>query len=185
MADLVAELLRSGESVPSDVMKDLRSAKTMIEILKVDRSRSEHLLRIEEYLKGVESYVIPAAKMKFGEEYADEWLKRILEAQSTVRARKEEPGRRLPIGIPRDRFWIRMEPSREMPKEKIERLAEEEGLDCRTERDGYILVYGQEGRLKRFVRRTAEILRESESSSPKMVEKGSRQKGARGSAKPL
>lgn len=171
MADLVAELVRSGESVPSNVMKDLRSAKTMIEILKADQSRSEHLLRIEEYLKGVESYVIPAAKTKFGEEYANEWLKSILEAQSTVRARKEEPGRRLPIGIPRDRFWIRIEPSREMPKEKIERLAKEEGLDSRPERDGYILVHGQESRLKRFVRRTAEILRESESSSPKMVEK--------------
>lgn len=162
MADLVAELQRSGESVPSEVMKDLRSAKTMIEILKVDQSRSEHLLRIEEYLNNVESYVMPAAKMKFGEEYADEWMKKTLEAQRTVRALKEEPTGRFPIGIPRDRLWVRMEPSKEMPKEKIERLAKEEGLDFRTEEDGYILVYGEENRLKRFVRKTAELLRESE-----------------------
>jgi len=162
MADLVAELRRSGESVPSEVMKDLRSAKTMIGILKADQSRSEHLLRIEGYLKGVESYVIPAAKTKFGEEYADEWLKRILEAQGTVRALKEEPARRFPIGIPRNRLWVRMEPSGEMPREEIERLAKEEGLEFRTEEDGYILVYGEHNRLKRFVRKTAELLHESE-----------------------
>ena len=170
MADLVAELRRSGELVPSDVMKDLRSAKTMIEILKVDKSRSECLLRVEEYLNNVESYVMPAAKMKFGEEYANEWMKRILEAQSTVRARREEPTRRFPIGIPRDKLWVRMEPSNEMPKGKIKRLAKEEGLDFRTENDGYILVYGEESRLKTFVKKTAELLRDSEGPSPDRVE---------------
>lgn len=177
MADLVAELRRSGESVPSDVVRDLRSARTMIEIFKVDRSRSENLLRIEEYLSNVESYLTPAAGRRFGEDYADQWMKSIVEAQRSVRPTETEPTRRFPIGIRRDKSWVRMEPSREMPVEKIERFAEGEGLEFRTEKDGYLLVYGEKNALKRFVKKTAELLREKGSSSPNKTGNMHQEKG--------
>ncbi len=171
MADLVRELRRSGESVPSDVMRDLRSAKTMIEILKVDPSRSEHVLRIEEYLNSVESYLMPSAKRKLGEERVDQWMKRILEARKSVRAWEREPTRRLPIGIPRDKLWVRMEPSREMSTKKIERIAEEEGLEFRTGKDGRVLVYGEDESVKQFVRKIAQIIRGKGSPYPNQVER--------------
>jgi hypothetical protein len=167
MADLVRELRRSGESVPSDVMKDLHSAKTMIEILKVDPSRSEHILRIEEYLNNVESHLMPSAKRKLGEDRVDQWMKRILEARKSVQGRKREPTRMPPIGIPRDKLWVRMEPTREMSTKKIERIAEEEGLDFRTGKDGRVLVYGEEESVKQFVRKIAQIIRERGESIPK------------------
>jgi len=167
MADLVAELRRSGESVPSRVMKDLRSAKTMMEILKVDRSQPDHLLRTEEYLNSVESHLVPVAKRRLGEAYIDEWTKRIVEAQKTVQPRDTEPTARFPIGIPRDKAWARIEPSREVPRRKIEQFAQEEELDFKVEKDGYILIYGEEKSLKRFVRKTADLLRQKRGSSPK------------------
>jgi len=163
---LVAELRKSRESVPSSVMKDLRSAKTMIEILKVDPSRSEHLLRIEEYLNNVESYLAPAAREKFGQEYVDQWMERVVEARKSDQPWEAESTRRFPVGIPRAKTWVRMESSREMPEERIEQLAEEGGLGFRTEKDGYVLIYGEEARLKRFVRKTAELLREGRRSFP-------------------
>jgi hypothetical protein len=34
LADLLAELQEKGETIPADVINDLRSAKTMIQVLK-------------------------------------------------------------------------------------------------------------------------------------------------------
>ena len=62
MADLIMELKRRGESIPPRVMNDLRSAKTMIEIAKIDRSSPQVTMRIEEYLNNLEAYLLPIAR---------------------------------------------------------------------------------------------------------------------------
>jgi len=165
LADLAAELRKSGESIPPAVVRDLRSAKTMIEVLKVDRSRAENLLRIEEYLGSVESHLLSAAKRKLGEEYADGWLVKIAEAQRTIRTCEPKPPRRFPIGIPRDKSWVRIEPSAEITLEKIKKFSKEIGLGLKTQRDGYVLVYGEEDKVKRFIHMTADRFRRGVSSS--------------------
>ncbi|MCW4020485.1 MAG: DUF2096 family protein [Candidatus Bathyarchaeota archaeon] len=157
MADLLAELRRTGETVPAKVMRDIRAAKTMIEILKVNQSRSENLLRIEEYLNNVESYLVPAAKSRFGTEYVEEWMNKIVEAQKSVQAWEPKPPKRFPVGIPRDKRWVRIEPSEEIPIEKIKHLSKELGLKNKTQEDGYVLVYGEEDKVKEFVKKTAKI----------------------------
>jgi hypothetical protein len=169
LADLVAELRKSGESVPSDVIRDLRSAKTMIEILRMDQSRSQNLLRIEEYLSNVESYLVPVAKRKFGERYADEWVEKVVEAQRSVRACEKKPPARLPVGIPRDKRWVRIMPSVEIPIEKIKQLSEEIGLKHMAQKDGYVLVYGEESKVRIFVNETAKLFPKSGSPSSTIV----------------
>lgn len=161
MSDLVADLRKSGGFVPPQVMRDLRAAKTMIEIVRMDRSRSENLLRIDEYLANVESYLVPAAKRRLGQEYVDAWMDKLAEAQRSVQMWEMEAPRRLPVGVPRDKRWVRIKPSEEAPIEKIERLSEEMGLGHRIQEDGYVLVYGEEDEVKEFVKKTAELLRES------------------------
>jgi len=47
LADLVTELRKSGESIPPYLVKDLRSARTTIQILNVDRENLDHISRIE------------------------------------------------------------------------------------------------------------------------------------------
>ena len=62
MADLIRDLKRRGESIPPQIMKDLRSMKTMIEIAKIDRSNPNVISRISEYLNNLESYLMPMAR---------------------------------------------------------------------------------------------------------------------------
>jgi len=157
LADLAADLRKSGESMPADVMKDLRNAKTMIEILKLDRSRSENLLRIEEYLNNVESYLVPIAARKFEKKYVDEWMSKIVEAQGSIQSFEREPLKRFPIGIPRDKRWIRIKPSEDIPTEKIKQFSKEIGLNHKIQEDGYVIVYGEEDKVKEFVKKTAKL----------------------------
>jgi hypothetical protein len=161
MADLVSELKKSGESIPDYVMRDLRAAKTMVEILKVDPSRTENLLRIEEYFSKVESYIVPAANRKLGEQYVHEWLSKVAEAQRTRQSWKPQPPKRFPVGVPRDKQWIRLEPTNQLPMEKIKRMSKQLGLKSATQDDGCILIIGADEQVKEFVRRTAQLLRKA------------------------
>ena len=71
--ELLIELQKRGEKIPADVMKDLRSAKTIIQVLKADPSHLESSSRIDTYLRSVESYAILTAE-KLG--IAEKWLKK-------------------------------------------------------------------------------------------------------------
>lgn len=159
MADLVAELRKVGESVPAEVMRDLRSAKIMIEILKVDRSRLENVQRIEEYLSNVESYLLSAARRKFGERYAEDWMEKVVEAQKSVQLFEKEPSLKFPVGVQRDRRWVRVKPSTEIPTSRIKQLSEKIGLEVRTQENGLVLVYGEESKVKRFIDELAQLFR--------------------------
>lgn len=161
MADLVSELKKSGESIPDYVMKDLRAAKTMMEIMKADPSRTENLLRTEEYFSKVESHIVPAAKNKLGEQYVHEWLSKVAEAQRTRQSWEPQPPKRFPVGVPRDKQWIRLEPTIELPMEKIKRMSKQLGLKLATQDNGCILIIGADEQVKEFVKRTAQLLRKA------------------------
>ena len=56
--DLLTALQRKGEKIPAQVTTDMRSAKTLIEIVKVDPNKHENLPRIEKCLENVEFHLI-------------------------------------------------------------------------------------------------------------------------------
>ena len=160
MSDLIAELRKSGETIPTKVMSDLRAAKTMMEVHKVDQSRSENLLRIEEYLTNLETYLVPMANRRFGKEYIDVWLKKLEETHT--QSPKWEPRfpKNFPVGVPRESKWIRVEASEKISTEKIKHLAKQIGLKSKTQTDGCVLLFGKEQKLKQFVKNVAKLLRE-------------------------
>lgn len=160
MSNLIAELRKSGEEIPMKVMNDLRAAKTMIEIHKIDQSRSENLLRIEEYLANLESYLVPLTKKRLGEEQMNKWLDNLAETQRHAPVWESKPSKGFPIGVPRDSRWVRIEPSDKIPIEKIKHLTRQIGLKSKIQSDRYIIVFGEEQKLKQFVRNMAEILRQ-------------------------
>ena len=160
ISNLIAELRKSGEEIPMKVMSDLRAAKTMIEIHKVDQSRSENLLRIEEYLANLESYLVPLVKKRLGEEQMNKWLSNLAETQRRASVWESKPSKGFPIGVPRDSRWVRIEPSDKIPIEKIKHLTRQIGLKSKIQSDRYIIVFGEEQKLKQFVRNMAEILRQ-------------------------
>jgi len=159
LADLITEFRRRGETIPSDVMEDLRAAKTMIKVLMADPTHIENVPSIEVYLGNVESYLIFEAQKKFGSEFAEEWMQKIRESREIKAEReKPEPSSRFVPGLPKGKKWVRVQVSKETPEREIKKLAEETGLSSKMHRDGYLLVYGDDEKLKHFIKKTAERL---------------------------
>lgn len=160
--ELIMEFRKKGETIPPEVMADLRAAKTLLHVLRADPTKMESVPTIEMYLGNVESYLIFTAQTRFGSEFVSHWMKKLREEREKpdAEAAAETASKFVP-GLPRGKTWVRVQVSEETPKEKIEELAEESGLDCRMQDDGYILVYGEGEKLKRFIKITAVKLRVS------------------------
>lgn len=158
---LVVELRKRGETIPINVIEDLRAAKTMIQVLKADPTHTENIPSIEMYLGNVESYLIFEAHKKVGAEFAEDWMKKLREARKTVRMGGEEPLERVPRfvpGVPKDQKWLRVQVSDDTPKSDIAKIAAECGLSTKMQPDGYVLVYGDESQIKLFIQKTGEKL---------------------------
>jgi len=159
LADLLTELRKKGEKIPTHVINDLRSAKTMIQVLKADPTHIENIPRIEIYLRNVESYAIFIVQEKLGTEFVERWLRKLEKAKKTKIEEKEEATPRFVPGLPRDKNWVRIQISEDTPKEDVERLAKENKLSCKMQKNGYMLVYGDGESIKSFVKKLAEKLR--------------------------
>ncbi|MEM2952865.1 MAG: DUF2096 family protein [Candidatus Bathyarchaeia archaeon] len=152
--DMVQDFRKRGIAVPANVVSDLRYAKTLINVLKTDPSRLETSQMIEEYLRNVEAYLISQGREKLGTGYVESWLKRLDEASMTLFNEEEEEARFIP-GVPREQRWIRVKPSEELTVETLKALAEELKLSFDVQKDGCLLVYGEEERVKDFVKKMA------------------------------
>jgi hypothetical protein len=160
LADLLTELQKRGEKIPAAILNDLRSAKTMIQVLKADPTHTENISRIDTYLRSVESYAIFAAE-KLGTETVEEWLKKLKDTKTVKKKEDRAAGSRFSLGVPRDKSWIRIKISDDTPLGDVKNLVKESKLSCKMQENGYILVYGNEKNIKSFVRRMAEQFRGS------------------------
>jgi len=158
--DLIIEFRKKGETIPPEVMADLRAAKTLTHVLKADPTKKENVPTIEMYLGNVEAHLVLAAQAKFGSEFVNRWMKKLKEAREKpdVEMPAETASKFVP-GLPRGQHWVRVQVSEETPKEEIEELVKEIGLACKMQDDGYMLVYGEGEKLKYFIKRTAAKLR--------------------------
>jgi len=158
---LVVEFMKRGEAIPADVIEDLRSAKTLIQVLKADPTHEENVPSIEMYLGNVESYLIFEAHRKFGTEFAEMWMQKLREARQTMRTEEEtqpETASKFVSGVPRDQKWLRVKVSTEMPQAGIRRIAGECGLSTKIQPGGYMIVYGDDTKIKLFIQKTGEKL---------------------------
>jgi len=160
LADLLTELQERGEKIPADVINDLRSANTMIQVLKADPTHTENISRIDTYLRSVESYAIFAAE-KLGTETVEEWLKKLKDTKTVKKKEGRAAGSRFSLGVPRDKSWMRIKISDDTPLEDVKNLVKESKLSCKMQENGYMLVYGDEKNIKSFVRMMAEQFRGS------------------------
>ena len=159
LADLLIELQKRGENIPADVMNDLRSAKTIIQVLKANPTHIESIYRINTYLRNVESYAIFTAE-KLGTEIVEEWLKKLKETKRIKDQKKGNAVRFIP-GVPRDKSWVRIQISEDTPQENVEKLVKESRLLHKMQKNGHMLVYGNEENIKNFVKGMAEQFRGS------------------------
>jgi|SRR5271157_3639194 len=149
----VADFKKEGVAVPTEIVRDLKSAKTTMKILKANSTIGENMQKIEEYLTKVESYLVSEGEKSFGRAYVDELLKRREEAGRKVE-NEEETESRFVSNLPREHRWIRLAPSKELPLETLRSLASESNLSHVIQK-GYLVVYGSESALKTFVRKIA------------------------------
>ncbi len=161
--EMIIEFRKRGESVPANVIDDLRAAKTMMQVWKADPKRTENIPSIEAFLGNVESYLVFTGQEKFGAEFVEKWMANLREVRKTLRTGRTEetlePASKFVAGLPRGKKWIRVQVSTETPKSDIKRLAAESGLLTKTQTDGYVLVYGEDHKLKLFVQKISERLR--------------------------
>lgn len=154
LEEMITDFRKRRITIPAEVMNDLKSAKTMITILKADASCGETIQKIEEHLGSVESYLISEGQKMLGTEYVDEWLRRLDEASREPPEEEEEEKRFIP-GVSREQKWIRVKPSAELSLEKLKLLAGQSKLSYKTQNDGYLLVYGEDDCIKAFVKKMA------------------------------
>jgi hypothetical protein len=154
LEEMVTDFKKRGVAVPAQIVDDLKSAKTIIRVLKADPSRGENAQKIEEYLGKVESYLVSEGQRRFGQAYADEWLELRDQAARKIVDEEKEEIRFIP-GLPREQKWIRLTLSNELPLEKLETLANESNLSYNVQTDGCLLVFGPDMVLKDFVRKIA------------------------------
>jgi hypothetical protein len=159
LADLLTELRKKGEKIPPDVINDLRSAKTMIQILKADQTHIESIPRIETYLRNVESYAVLVAQEKLGTEFVERWLRKLEKAKKTEIEEKKKVTPRFVPGLPRDKNWVRIQISEDTPREDVESLVKENKLLCKMQKNSYMLVYGNGESIKSFVKKMAKKFR--------------------------
>lgn len=154
LEEMTADLKRKGITIPAEIISNLRSAKTLINVLKADPTCVETSQKIEEYLLNVESFLVSEVQKKLGAEYVEKWLKKLDEASKKLVDEEKEEARFIP-GMPREQKWIRVKPTPELPIEKIKKLAEESKLSHEIQSDGCLLVYGEDSRIKEFVKKMA------------------------------
>lgn len=157
LADLLIELHKRDEKIPAEVMNDLRSAKTMIKVLRADTTHTENISRIETYLRRVESYGIFTAE-KYGTDLVEEWLKKLKKIEK-VKGKEKKVASRFIFGVPRDKNWVRIEISEDISSEDIRKLIKESEVSYKMQENGYIFVYGKGENIKSFMKRMTEKFR--------------------------
>ncbi|MBT8171682.1 DUF2096 domain-containing protein [Candidatus Bathyarchaeota archaeon] len=157
LANFLTELKKNGKKIPANVVKDLRSAKTIIQVRKVDPTHRETISRIDKYLRNVESYCIFAAE-KLGTDIAEKWLEKLEEIKIDNNKIKQKSPRFIQ-GIPKNMKWLRVKTSEDTPQEKVKKLVKENNLFYKKQENGYILVYGNEKCFNSFVESMTEQFR--------------------------
>jgi hypothetical protein len=157
LSNMITELRRKGETIKPEIMTDLRSAKTLIEVWKADSTCTECVPKIETYLENVESSLMLIAYEKFGVEFAEEWMKKLKEAREKTQL-ELKPKEQLQ-SIPKGKKWIRIQISMETPEKMIRELTKEHKLKYKKQENGYILVYGEEEKIKALLQDVAKNLR--------------------------
>jgi hypothetical protein len=160
LEDLIEEFRKHGETIPPEIMEDLRAAKSLIQVSRAKPSSSEDSIRIEVYLNNIEFYLIPKAQEKFGQTFADEWMKKLEKArkEATEEAEGSSVSKFLP-GMPRDTPWVRVKLSDDIKQDIVEAFAKESELRTSDKESGYLLVYGEQEKLKTFMKKMTERFR--------------------------
>ena len=165
LEEIITDLRGKGIVVPSETMTELRSARTLINVLEADPNCVDINEKIDECLLGVESYVMSKGQMMFGMEYVEEWSKRLIQVEEENLKERKDDKKLLP-NIPRGEKWIRINPST-LPIDETKKFAGELHLSCIDQNEGFLLVHGEDESLRALVKKIAAKYEEKQSDTNK------------------
>lgn len=153
---LLKHLINKGETIPKDVLKDLRSAKTLIQIYKMKPEDSETVRKIEKYLDNVEFQLVFAVQKIEGEKSAEEWMRKLERSRMPTMEIEEPSVSRAVYGVPRDKKWVRVKLDTDLTEEEIIEAAKEFGLEVKAKEGQWVTVFGEETDIKSFIKKIAD-----------------------------
>lgn len=158
---LIKELRRRGETIQPEVIRDLRLTKSLIHVARAKQQHETDFLQIEVYLNNIEFHLITKAQEKFGQIFAEKWMKKLEKARKEA-TEEERPGSTASKFFPsmsRNMPWVRVKLSNNIKQDIVEELAEGSGLRTSGKESGYLLVYGEQEKLKIFMKKMTERFR--------------------------
>ena len=156
LANLAGVMQGKGEKIPKKIMKDLKSAKTLISVFRADPSHIQIISKIEAYLGNVEAHLLYVAENKIGKQFAEQWLRDLSEARKRAFEPKPITPSKFVPGLPRGEHWVRVQITDDIKKDSVERMAKNLKLSFKMQEDGYLLVYGERENIKALIRKIAE-----------------------------
>jgi hypothetical protein len=157
LEDMLIAIKKRNVTVPANVMEDLRAAKSMIKLACVEgKGSGEAIQKAEELTANVEAYLINEVQTIFGPDLADQWLRRLEEANAET-CDEPKSDDQFVTGVPRDQKWVRVEPIDTLSTERIQQIAKEQNLTVNSQKDGRLVVFGKPESIKAFLKKmTAE-----------------------------
>jgi hypothetical protein len=152
LENMMIELKKKGLGLPSNVLEDLRAAKSMIKLSCMENSRGEAIQKAEEYTANVEAYLVTEGQKILGSEIVDQWLRQLEEANVEICEEKTQENKFV-TGVPRDQKWVRVEPIKNLSTERIQQIAKEQNLTVNQQKDGRLVVFGQPEAIKDFLKK--------------------------------
>jgi len=152
LENFMRDLTKKGVTVPPEVINDLRSAKLMIKIVESGGDLDSRL-KLEECLGVVESFLVDEAQKVLSPQAVDEWLRSLDEASLPTCETEPPSENKFITGVPRDQKWLRIEPIANLPAERLRQIAKESNLSASLQKDGRIVVYGQQEGIKVFLKK--------------------------------
>jgi len=156
LEDLVVELTKKRVTLPEELISDLKSAKTLINILKTEPTAVDLVTKIEIYMGNLESNLLYIAESDVSKNYADLWMAKIMNARSGKNAEQPIVKARFVSGIPKGEHWIRLKPSGLIADSKLRELLKKFDLKSKLHENTYLLISGKEENIKSFIKEIGE-----------------------------
>lgn len=158
LEELMLKLTEKKITFPQELIDDLKSAKTMMNIYRTDPTSLEITTNIEFYLEKIEADLLHIAETELGKKYADQYLKRIDDARTKDLGKRATVLPTFVSGIPKGDHWIRIDPKNLIDNKEVDKLLQKLDLSSKKQKDGYILVHGKEENVKAFLKEVNEII---------------------------
>jgi hypothetical protein len=166
LEQLIVDLRGKGVTIPAELVDDLKSAQTYINIARTDSTALDIVTDIELYLEKVESNLMYLAETDVGEAYVKECLKKVSEARMKGLREAAPVKPKFVSGVPRGDHWIRLQVSDLISEADLSPLIEQFQLTVKPQENGYLLIHGKQEDVKALLKEVTDKISKKKERTP-------------------